>query len=291
MPRITAERPAQNRQRLILSHAAAGLVGQRHHAIDIGKIGQRIVAGERILLEDIRHHAGDMGAAVHAGEDADVVAGGDAAVRALDTVEGRRQIKVRRRRYVNAERIILGEIAHAAILRVDMLSRCDRLRGKADDLAVATDRFACCDGTDRNLVARGNALDRDDTLRHLDARHQAATCDQHAIVGMQSDHGGRGHGCLLFLTSPRSARGEANRIEDTIRVRGKALSPISALCSRREPLTPTLSPQERGEGEEHRVRDTLLYITPSRSNSSSSPRSASSHRSPSTRFRWPASPA
>ena len=65
VPRIAAEGPAQNPQRLILCHAAAGLVGQRHHAIDIREIRQRIVAGERILLEDIRDHAGNMGAAIH----------------------------------------------------------------------------------------------------------------------------------------------------------------------------------------------------------------------------------
>jgi len=105
-------------------------VGQRHHAIDIGEIGQWIVAGERILLEDVRHHACDMGAAIHASENADVVAGGDAAVGAADAVEGRRQIEVRRRRDIDAERIVLGEIAHAAILGVDVLSRRDRCVAK-----------------------------------------------------------------------------------------------------------------------------------------------------------------
>jgi hypothetical protein len=39
-----------------------------------------------------------------------------------------------------------------------------------------------------------------------------------------------------------------------IRVRGT----IRELCPLREPLTPTLSPQERGEGEEGIERESLL---------------------------------
>ena len=137
MPRITAERAAEQRQRLVLRHAAAGLVGQRHDAVDIRKIGQRIVAGERIFLEDVSDEARDMGAAIHRGEDADIVAGGDAPIRAADALEGRRQIEIRHRLDVDAERIVLGEIAHAAVLRVHMLARRNRRGGKADDLAVA----------------------------------------------------------------------------------------------------------------------------------------------------------
>ena len=142
MPRVAAERPAQQRQRLVLGHAAAGLVGERDHAVDIGKIGQRIVAGERILLEDVGDEAGDMRAAIHRGEDADIVAGRDPAVGTADAVEGRRQIEIRHRLDVDAEGIILGEIAHAAILGMHVLARRNRRGRKADDLAVAADRLA-----------------------------------------------------------------------------------------------------------------------------------------------------
>ena len=196
MPRVAAERAAQERQRLVLRHAAAGLVGQRHHAVDVGEIGQRIVAGERILLEDIRDHAGDMRAAIHRGEDADIVAGRHPAVGTADAVEGRGQIEIRRRRDVDAEGIVLGEIAHAAILGVDVLARRDRRGRKADDLAVAADRLADRDGADRNLVARRNPLDRGDALGHHHAGRQARARDQHAIIGMQSNDGGWGHGSL-----------------------------------------------------------------------------------------------
>ena len=142
MPRIAAERPAQQRQRLVLRHAAAGLVGERDHAVDIGEVGERIVAGERILLEDIGDHAGDMRAAIHGGEDADIVAGRNPPVRTANALERGGQIEVRHRLDIDAEGVVLGEIAHAAILGVHMLARRDRLGRKADDLAVAVDGFA-----------------------------------------------------------------------------------------------------------------------------------------------------
>ncbi len=207
MPRKAAERAAKQRQRLVLGHAAAGLVGQRDHAVDIGKIGERIVAGERILLEDIGDEARDMRAAIHRGEDADIVAGGDAAVGAADAVEEGGQIVVRQRLDVDAIGIVLVEIAHAAVLGVHVLAGRDGLRRKADDLAVAADRLARRDRLDRDLVARRNAFARGDTLRHDHAGRQARARDQHAVVGMQADDGCRGHGMSLrFIRCP----GEAN---------------------------------------------------------------------------------
>ena len=60
MPRIAAQGAAQHGQRLVLRHAAAGLVGQRHHAIDMGELDQGIMSGDRIGLEIIRHHLRHM---------------------------------------------------------------------------------------------------------------------------------------------------------------------------------------------------------------------------------------
>ena len=131
VPRIAAERPAQQRQRLVLRHAAAGLVGERDHAVDIGEVGERIVAGERILLEDIGDHAGDMRAAIHGREDADIIAGRNPPVRTANALERGRQIEVRHRLDIDAEGIVLGEIAHAAILGVHMLARRNRLRSQS----------------------------------------------------------------------------------------------------------------------------------------------------------------
>ena len=197
MPRIAAERPPQQRQRLVLRHAAAGLVGQRHHAVDIREIGQRIVAGERILLEHVGDDAGDMGAAIHRGEDADIVARRHAAVGAANALEGRGQIEIRHRLDVDAIGIVLGEIAHAAVLGVHVLARRNRHGGKADDLAVAAHRLAHGDRLDRDLVAGRNPLDRGDAVGHHHARRQARARDQHAVVRMQANDGCRGHGYLL----------------------------------------------------------------------------------------------
>ena len=226
MPRIAAERAAEQRQRLVLRHAAAGLVGQRDHAVDIGKIGQRIVAGERILLEDVGDQARDMRAAVHRGEDADIVARRHAAVGTADAVEGRGQIEVRHRLDVDAVGIVLGEIAHAAVLGVHVLARRDRNGGKADDLAVAADRLADRDRLDRHLVARRNPLDRGDAVGHHHARRQARARDQHAIVGMQADHGCRGHGSLLC--SWRIANGGA--ANDTLPLATRLFAIRYSLC-------------------------------------------------------------
>src|SRR5258706_11321273 len=81
-----------------------------------------------------------MRAAVHRGEDADIVAGRHAPIGTADAVKGRGQIEVRRRGDVDAERVVLGEITHAAILGMDMLARLDRRGRKADDLAIAAGR-------------------------------------------------------------------------------------------------------------------------------------------------------
>ena len=232
MPRIAAERAAKQRQRLVLGHAAAGLVGQRDHAVDIGKIRQRIVAGERILLEDVGDHAGDMGAAIHRGEDADVVAGRDAAIGTADAFEGRGQIEIRRRRDVDAESIILGEIAHAAILGMDMLARRDRHRRKADDLAVAADRLAHRDRPDRHLVAGRNPLDRGDAVGHHHARRQAGARDQHAIIGMQADDGCCGHGTSPWLIAvARSSEWRACELGEGRGLTHSRIRPTSPLRS------------------------------------------------------------
>ena len=200
MPRVAAERPPQQRQRFVLRHAAAGLVRQRHHAIDIREIGQRIVAGERILLEDVGDHARDMRAAIHAGENADVVARRDPPVGTANALECRRQIEIRRRLDVDAACIVLGEIAHADVLHVNMLARRNRLGRKADDLAVTPDRLTDRDWLHRHLVAGRNPLGRRDAFGHLRARQQARARNHHAVVRMQPNDGCWGHGGLRYLS-------------------------------------------------------------------------------------------
>ena len=66
----------------VFGHAAAGAVGDGDDAVDVG-VGAEDFGGE--VGGDA---AGDGGGAVDGGEDADVVAGGDAAVGADDALEG-----------------------------------------------------------------------------------------------------------------------------------------------------------------------------------------------------------
>ena len=205
MPRVATERPAQNRQRLKLGHAAAGLVGQRDDTIDVRKRCQRIVAGERILLEHIGDEACDMCAAIHRGENADVIACRDAPVRTANALKRRGQIEVRCRLDVDAVRVILGKFPHADVLHMDMLTRRDRNSGEANNLTVALDGLTDCDRLHCNFVTGRNAFGRGDALRHLGARQQRRPRNHHAVIGMQADHGCRGHGyrpCWLWLVRP-----------------------------------------------------------------------------------------
>src|SRR5258708_37842417 len=78
-----------------------------------------------------------MRAAVRGCENTDIVAGRHAATGTADAVKGRGQIEVRRRGDVDAERVVLGEIAHPAILGMDMLARRDRRSRDAAALAIA----------------------------------------------------------------------------------------------------------------------------------------------------------
>ena len=85
VPRIATEGAAQQAQRLPVGHAAAGLVVSATTPSTLGNSASGIGAqGERVALEHVGHQPRHMGAAVHAGQDADIVAGGDAPIRAAD---------------------------------------------------------------------------------------------------------------------------------------------------------------------------------------------------------------
>src|SRR5207253_2968579 len=68
-------------------HAAAGTVNERDHAIDIW-----VVRHDPGAVERFRHEAGNGGRAVHAGEDADIVAGRSLAIGAAKTLECRARL-------------------------------------------------------------------------------------------------------------------------------------------------------------------------------------------------------
>ena len=233
VPREAAERAAQQRQRLARRHAAAGLVRQRHHAIDVRIVGQRIGAGERVALEIVGDDVGDMRRAVHAGQDADVVARRHPPVGPHDALEGRRRIEIGGRPHVLAIGVVLGEIAHAAVVHMHVLARRDRGEGEADDLAVAADRLAGRVRAHRDLVPGRDAHRGRDTLGHRRAGQQGGAGDHHAVVGMQADHGGRGHG----LSPVGQASGLSWRMAVTALRAAIAISPESlAMVTSRNPM-------------------------------------------------------
>ena len=188
-----------------------------------------------------------MRAAIHRREDADIIAGRHPSVGTADAIEGRGKIEVRHRLDVDAKRIVLGEIAHPAILGMNMLARRNWRGRKADDLAVAADRFADRDGTDRNLVAGGNALDRGHAIGH---DHSGRKLER--AISTPSSGCSRMTGAGVMVVSPfcfylspffTGRGGLPQRCEASsgaVRVRGKAQCQSLQTCSRIEAPHPTL---------------------------------------------------
>ena len=156
-------------------HAAAGLVRQRDHAVHVRIVRQRVVLGERVALETSAIGARDVAAAVHRGQDADVVARRDASVR-RGGCPGRSRAarscrsawRARRRRGPCANSPML-EVVH-----VDVLAGRDRLRREADDLAVAMHRLARGDAAGSRSCGPAGSVDGRDLPRPSRARHDHA---------------------------------------------------------------------------------------------------------------------
>ncbi len=150
-----------------------------------GKRGQR----RRIALarEMIGDGAGGSRRAVHAGQDADVVAGGHPAIGPLDAHE--RGFAPRRIGLdVGAEGVVALEIAHRQVVRVHVLAGRDRPAGEADDLVVAAHRLAGGDRPGGDLVpGRDQALD--DHVLGGGAADELGAGDQDVVLGMQADEG------------------------------------------------------------------------------------------------------
>ena len=210
---VAGDGPAQRVHHLAAAgHAAAVAVGQRDDAVDVG------IGGQRGAAEMVGDHPRRGGGAVHRGQHADVVAGGDAAVRAQDALEGgalglRNHID---RMDVGTERVIALEIAaHAHVVDVDMVARLDRRGGEADDLIVFAHRLARCDGAHRDLVpGRHRPGGRD--ARDLggagqgDAGLQVGAGDDDVVGGVQAD-GRRCHGAMSSGRDDPSPPGRRGR--------------------------------------------------------------------------------
>jgi len=192
---IAHQRAAQNVRALARRHAATQAVIDRQHAVDIRVSLERIAAIE--VIGNCAHHGRR---AVHRGDDADVVARADIAVRAHITLEGGRLGKLGRIVLALAESIIALEFAHRQVVHMDMPAALDVAGCKTDDLVVAAHRLALFDVARRHLVARRNHVAHAQALG-LDfcARQELLAGDHDIVVRMQTDDEWGGHGVLLIL--------------------------------------------------------------------------------------------
>jgi hypothetical protein len=153
--------PLRALQRLVaLARAgepAARAVHERDDAVDVGVVGEDAGAVDRL-----GHEAGDGSRAVHAGEDADVVAGAGLAVAAAEAFEGgprlgRQQGLLAR---VLGKRIVALELGERAVVRMHMRAGRDVLGGEADDLPELEHGLPLGDRFRRHLVAAHDAPGR-----------------------------------------------------------------------------------------------------------------------------------
>jgi hypothetical protein len=171
----------------LLDQAAAGPMGDRDDAVDIG-----IVAAD--VAESLADHPHHGRRAVDGRDHEDVVAGADPAVGAHVAVEGRDLGgAIAGRQALDGDLEALVELAGLEVVAMDVLAGCDRRGGKPDDLSVAMHRLAGGARADRDLVAGGDVggeRDRPGAAVDRRAGGELLLGDHHIVVGMQADRGG-----------------------------------------------------------------------------------------------------
>ena len=189
MARVTGQRAAQQLQGLALRvHRATGAVRERHHAIHLREVRQGF--GKDVAAEAVGDGARHRGRTVHRGQDADVVARGHAAVAAHNAHEAR---GLRHQDGgAGVQRGNLGgvafEVGHAQVVHMHVLAPAYGLRGKTDDLAVATHRRTGLHIAHRHFVAgRNQAADGQAFFGQHRAGDQLLAGDDHIVIGMQTD--------------------------------------------------------------------------------------------------------
>ena len=195
MPRETRQGAAQQPQRFIHGHAAAGFMRQRHHAIHIAPTRQRIITGDRVLFKLPRNQFRDMGGTIHGSDDADVIARCHTAIGSANAHEAGRYINIIGRLRILAPGVIPREIAHFAIMRMHPGARFNCIRGKANNLTIAANGLALRMRADRDLMARRDApFAHANAGCHFRAWRQRNACNHHTITRMQANDGRQGNG-------------------------------------------------------------------------------------------------
>ena len=171
---------------------AAAAMHERNHAVDAGIIGEDAGA-----LDLLRHEGGDRGGAVHAGQDADVVARSGPALLAAEALEGGARLErqhVLRLRILGMA-IIALEGGEVAIVRVDMFAGRDIGMGEADDLAELDDGLALGELHHRHLVPPRDARLRRHPLDH-GADRDRIDGDDHVVGRIQAQMTASGGGVI-----------------------------------------------------------------------------------------------
>ena len=132
---IALQGPEQGVVALVIArHAAAGTVDDRHDTIDVFKIVE-----PALFLGCLGDEAGHRAGTVHRGENAEIVAGADAAVSAVVAHEMTLFAGGRKRPHFGRKFLRLGVAAHAEIVDMNMCARCDGTGRDSNGLAIADD--------------------------------------------------------------------------------------------------------------------------------------------------------
>ena len=142
--------PQKVRRFAVLGHPAASPMRDGYYAIHVG-IGAEDVRGK--VGSDA---AGDCSRAVHSGQDAYVVAGGDAAVGADDALEGGSCGGIEQfcGASFRAYGVVAVEVTGDEVVGVDVISGGDRLGCETYDLVELADWLAGANGPDGDFVPR-----------------------------------------------------------------------------------------------------------------------------------------
>ena len=184
--RVARQHPLERPVVLAEQHLPAPrLVRDRDDAVDV-----RVVPPD--VLEPLSHELAHARRAVDGGDDGDVVARPDAPVRPLEAVEGAHALGriVVDGLDVDADLVLLLQLADREVLDVDMIAHVD-LRGReADDLAVAPDGLADPRRTPCDLVTGPDVLTNlDPAAVVLDDRsgRDVGLRDHHVVGGIEED--------------------------------------------------------------------------------------------------------
>ena len=170
-------------------HATAITMGDGHHVIDVGVLGQQFAAN---ALDRMLQHAGH---ALHGGGDTKDVAGADGAVGVAVAFE--REAFERRQRLRDSvaarQAVQLGRGRHGQLAFLHPAALAQVFQRVADDLPVAAHGLALGDGHGGHLVALRHAFDKGQAVGKAGAFAQAAVVDHHhdVIVVVQADVAGR----------------------------------------------------------------------------------------------------